>query len=68
MAVPPLQLSAAVNPQSGTGSDIHDKRYNFDFGGISNGSGDSWVSKMVRDAVIGVAVAMAAKYLWTKIK
>ncbi|MBV1863004.1 MAG: hypothetical protein KUG74_01090 [Rhodobacteraceae bacterium] len=68
MAVPPLEFSASVNPQSGTGSDIHEKNFGFDFGGISNGSGDNWVSKIMRDAVIGVAVALAAKYVWTKIK
>lgn len=31
-------------------------------------SGESWVSGLVRDFAIGVGVALAARYLWGKLR
>ncbi len=66
----PFQLSAAVNPVSGTGSDIFDKRSSFDFGGIAlgDGAGNSWVSGLVRDVTVGVIVALLARAAWKYMK
>lgn len=38
-------------------------------GNVSMGSGaDSWVSGIVRDLAVGVAVALAAKWAWGKLR
>ena len=36
--------------------------------GSGAGAGNSWVSGIVRDFAIGIAVALAAKYVWGKIR
>lgn len=68
----PLQLS--VSPSSSASQSSAD-----DFGHIDNPFGDhivgdgnfkpsSLTDGLVRDLVIGLAVALAARYLWAKIK
>ena len=61
-------LELGIAPSSGTGSDIFDKAYDFEFGGVSVGGGQSWVSSLARDITVGLIVAVAAKYAWSKIK
>lgn len=72
MAIPPLDLSLSTSSSASSSSGLDN------FGGhgggwtgdISIGSGgqDSWISGLVRDLAIGVAVALAAKYLWGKLR
>ena len=70
MSGTPLDLSVPISPVSGTGSDIHEKDYSFEFGDVnvaSDGS-KSWISGVVRDVTVGLIVALAAKYAWKAIK
>lgn len=67
MAVPPLELAASVNPISGTGSDLHRVEAPISFGEISvGGSQPSSVERLARDAIIGLGVALAARYLFER--
>lgn len=72
MAIPPLSFTAAPSSaaSSSTGLDNIGGYGGFGMGDISVGSGgsNSWVTGLVRDLAIGVAVALAAKYLWGKMK
>lgn len=71
--VPLPSLSLGISPssaaQSASGLDMFGGLGGSATGNISVGSGsDSWVSGLVRDFAIGVAVAMAAKWAWGRIK
>lgn len=71
MQLPPLNLSSTPVSSASTGSDIFDKDFQADFGGVSvggGGAGASWVSGLMRDLVVGAATALAVKFLWSKIK
>lgn len=70
----PFNFSLPIAPSSGatqTGEDFMED-FRVDFGGISvgneGGAGASWVSGLVRDVTVGLIVAMAAKWAWSKIK
>ena len=68
MAIPPLSLTAQAS--SGTGSDVYDKDNIFEFGAISVGSGsqNSWVTGLVRDAIVAAIAGLVVKFAWSKIK
>lgn len=68
MAVPPLSLSLAPSSSasSATGLDNFGGSGGGWTGDISIGGGGS--SGLLRDLAIGVAIALAAKYLWGRMK
>jgi hypothetical protein len=70
-APPQLSISPNINPISGTGSDIHGSEFDFSFGEINvgnEGGNDSFMEKIVRDAVTAITVALAVKFFmgWKK--
>lgn len=76
MAMPQLGLSLGISPISSASADTGMKMFG-DAGGPATGAinvgggagaGNSWLSGVVRDFAIGVAVALAAKYAWGKLK
>ena len=72
MAIPIPNLSLGISPQSSasTGLDMLGSHGGGVTGAINVGSGasDTWVTGLVRDFAIGVGVALAAKYIWGKLK
>lgn len=74
MAAGPLPgLSLGISPSSSayadTGLDMVGGYGGSATGSVNLGAGsDSWLSGVVRDLAIGIAVALAAKWLWGKIK
>lgn len=74
MAIPIPNLSLGISPTSSSSADGGMKMFG-DLGGaatgainVGSGAGDTWLSGVVRDFAIGVAVALAAKYVWGKIR
>lgn len=66
-----LGLELGIAPSSGAsaGSDYFGDNGPWD-GSVTMGAGgasDSWVSGIVRDLAIGVAVALIAKWAWKKL-
>lgn len=72
MAATPLSFTAAVNPSSSAASsDVLREEFDFRTGDINvgnEGADTTWVSSLVRDVTVGLIVAMAAKWAWSKIK
>jgi len=67
-APPPLNIAPNINPMSGTGSDIHGLEAPISFGDIALGGAEtSWVQKAARDVAVGLAVALAARYLFQRL-
>ncbi len=62
--LPPLELATTIAPSASTGSDAHGQNQGFEFGNISFGPEPThWAFKAVRDVAVGLAVALAAKYV-----
>lgn len=75
MAVPPVPgLSLGISPSSSAYSATGLKSLGDHGGGwtgavnIGSGAGDTWVTSIVRDLAIMAAVALAAKYIWGRLK
>ncbi len=69
---PSLGFELGISPSSAAsaGADMFGDGGQWD-GSVNIGAGgapDSWLSGIVRDLVIGVAVALAAKWAWGKLK
>lgn len=73
-AAPIPGLSLGISPSSAasssTGLDMIGDHGGGYTGPINVGAGasDTWITGLVRDFAIGVGVALAAKYLWGKLK
>ncbi|MEM7243385.1 MAG: hypothetical protein AAF429_14485 [Pseudomonadota bacterium] len=71
MAAPPptLGISPTIAPSSSTGSDLHQQDQMFDFGGVYVGASQpSPVMRIARDIAVGVAVAIAVRYMLKEFK
>ena len=75
MATPPIPgLSLGISPSSSassaTGLDMMGGYGGAMTGAANVGSGasDTWVTGIVRDFAMGVAVALAAKWAWGKVR
>jgi hypothetical protein len=65
--IPELTISPNINPISGTGSDIHGSDFQFGFGDISvGGDNETFMQKLIRDAVIAIIVGLSVKMIWGK--
>lgn len=65
-----LELGIAPSSAASAGADYMGDAGPWD-GSVNLGGGgaeDSWVSGLVRDLVIGVAVALLAKWAWGKLR
>lgn len=71
-AMPPLSLgiSPSSSASSATGLDLFGANGGAMTGAVNIGDGaqSTWITGLVRDFAIGVGVALAAKYLWGRLK
>lgn len=63
-----LGISPSSSANAATGLDMMGGFGGAATGGVSMGGAESWVSGLIRDFAIGVAVALAAKWAWGKLK
>ena len=69
--LPTLGLSLGLSSSADSGDDIVTPSFNVDFGdklSAGAGGGATPISGLVRDFATALAVAVAAKWIWSKVK